>query len=120
MGFRGDVVFAFYPKDDAKLPAIKLWVDENWPKDNGEPDIETKNGMVVVRYTDMWYGEYDYMKTAWAATHRFDETFNTEDYENHLASWDYVRIGEELDDIEQGGSSFRQYRVGVERSIVID
>lgn len=119
MGYRSEVVFAFYPKDDAMLPAIKLWVDENWPKD--WPDIETKNGMVVIRYTDVkWYDDHDFVKEADAALERFDETFNTEDYENHLANWDYVRIGVDLDDTEQGGSTYRDCRVRVERSIVID
>jgi hypothetical protein len=43
MGYRSDVTFAFYAKPDKPemLPAIRLWVEENWSRE-GDPFIESR------------------------------------------------------------------------------
>ncbi len=129
MGYRSYVTFAFYPKSehDDLFPAIKLWVDENWPKTDGSDyeicytETRPESNLVLVTYEDIkWYDDYDFVKKAWAATRLFEEAFDTETYETHRAHWEYVRMGEGSDDVEEGGSSFRDYRVGVERRIVVN
>lgn len=122
MGYRSDVMFAFYPKSghDELFPAIKLWVEENWPKDEEFCTFGTKGNMVLVKYDAVkWYANFD-KKKAWDATTLFEGNFDTEDYEQHRAHWEFVRVGEDLVDIEQGGSSYHDYRLGVSRTIEVD
>lgn len=123
MGYRSNVTFAFYPKEEKPelFPVIKLWVEENWPKDDPSSiEVRHDTGIILVKYEDVkWYDGFNYVDAAWAATKQFDETFDTASYEDHQACWDYVRIGEDNDDNEAGGSEYREYRLGVERSIIV-
>ena len=123
MGYRSDVTFAFYSKERKPelFPAIKLWVEENWPDDAiSSIEVLHDTGIILVKYESVkWYDGFDYVTAAWAATEQFDEAFDTASYEDHRACWDYVRIGEEDDDTERGGSEYREYRLGVERSIIV-
>ena len=123
MGYRSDVTFAFYPRERKSelFPVIKLWVEENWPKDDiYSIEVQHDTGVILVRYESVkWYDGFDFVNAAWAATKQFDETFDTASYADHQACWEYVRIGEDNDDTERGGSDYREYRLGVERSIVV-
>jgi len=120
MGYRSDVTFAFYPKDSEMFPAIKLWEEENWPR-GGDPFIEPLTNTILVKYDDVkWYDDFDYVKDVWADIERFEAAFNTEDFETHCACWEYARVGEDVTDLDTGGSAYHHYRVGIRREIVID
>jgi hypothetical protein len=100
--------------------AIKLWVEENWPRE-ADPFIESRDGIITVKYDDVkWYDDFDYVKDVWAAIERFEAAFNTEDFETHRAHWEYARVGEGISDLDTGGSAYHHYRVGIRREIVID
>jgi hypothetical protein len=122
MGYCSDVVFAFYadPGKPEMMPAIKLWVEENWSRD-GDPFIESNDGIITVKYDDVkWYDDFDYVRAAWDDIKRFEEAFDTEDFDTRRACWEYARVGEDAHDIETGGSAYHHYRVGIRREIVID
>ena len=122
MGYRSDVTFAFYADADKPemFPAIKLWVEENWPR-GGDPFIEPLTDIITVKYDDVkWYDDFDYVKDVWVAIERFEEAFDTEDFNTRRASWEYARVGEERTDLDSGGSAYHHYRVGISVSITVD
>ena len=43
MGYRSDVMAAFYVRDAKHLPVLKLWIDENFPVDTFHEDISWLN-----------------------------------------------------------------------------
>jgi hypothetical protein len=121
MGYRSDVTFAFYAKPDKPemFPAIKLWVEENWSRE-GDPFIESHDDIILVKYDDVkWYEDFDFVKTAWDDTTLFEQAFDTEDFETHRACWEYARVGEDITDLDTGGSAYHHYRLDIQRSITV-
>lgn len=126
MGYRSDVVIAFYPAEAGRVKrvpysAIKLWFDENYPQDDwGEieyhPEIET----IVVKYEGTkWYEGYEDVQAVEAALDKYRASFAC-DEEEHLANYEFVRIGEEYNDIEVERSAWHDFRLHVERSIKVN
>jgi hypothetical protein len=106
MGYRSDVMFAFYSAGETETSEIAAWIEHD--------DI------ITVKYDDVkWYDDYEYVQAAWAAAREFDEAFYTEEHATHKAHWEMVRIGEDDDDTERGGSMHREHRLGIRREIEI-
>jgi hypothetical protein len=111
MGYRSDVTFAFYPRD-----TMKGWLERHWPQE--WCDLEETEDMVLVTYRDVkWYDDAEYVQAAWAVVREFEAAFNTEEWPPR-AHWEMVRLGEDDDDIEHGGSMYREYRLDIRREIV--
>ena len=136
MGYRSDVKIAFYltdgtfdhppTEDNPILPfaALKLWFDENYPvqeaKDDWGVEIEHGNDYILLSYTDVkWYPDYDHVKAVESAFEKFSEVFRSDGRE-HRAQFEFVRIGEQDDDIERESSSYSDHRLNVERSILFE
>ena len=121
MSYFSDVTFAFYahPDKPEMLPAIKLWVEENWPR-VPNPIIESRDDIIVVKYYEvLWYEDTDFVVAVWDAVRLFEEVFDTEIFETHRAHWEFARVGQDVGDIETGGSSYIHYRVDIQRTITI-
>ena len=125
MRYRSDVTAVFYVKEAKHFPVLKLWLQENFPMDTFHEYVRWfDRGMIFEEGATKWYSDYDEVKA-----------FN-EAVENYLGlmhmgaedgndppkfSYEFVRIGEEYDDIEtdfQGDHC--EYMLGVSRSINID
>ncbi len=120
MGYRSDVMFAFYPAGETETSEIAAWIDKHWPKAWCSIFEYDDHPLVTVKYDDVkWYDDYEYVQSAWAAVREFEEAFNTEEHATHRAHWEMVRIGEDDDDTERGGSMYREYRLGIRREIEI-
>jgi len=124
MGYRSDVTLVFYTLPNMGMPfgSLKLWFDENFSKLSLARDAETSMGSyyIKVSWTDIkWYSGYDEVREIDAAIKLFGETFNVND-EGTQVAWESVRVGEELADIEQDGSIYKTYRLGVNREICFD
>jgi hypothetical protein len=121
MGYRSDVTFAFYAKPDKSemLPAIRLWVEENWSRE-GDPFIEPLTDIILVKYDDVkWLSGTPLVDNAWDAINLFEQAFDTEDFETHRACWEYARVGEDITDLDTGGSAYHHYRLDIQRSITV-
>lgn len=129
MGYRSGVDVVFYVRDNPnitdKMPfaALKLWVDENYPLREAIDEwgatvtYEPDHGYVYITYDDVkWYSGYGHVEAVDATLARFNETF--EDSNN--VAYEFVRIGEELDDIEELRSDEADYRLGVRREVYFD
>lgn len=125
MGYRSDVSLIFYPRlhDENAVPfaALKLWFDENYPhheaKTEWDANIDAEDGYISVEYHDVkWYADFDHVKAVNEAIFKFRETFNA-DEEHATASHEFVRLGEEVNDIEEDRTHWSDYRMRVERRI---
>ena len=136
MGYRSDVHILFYVGDrwvgdpEGKLPPetipigpfalIKLWFDENFPKDD-DATVEIGKDYIYVRYEDVkWYEDYEDVKAVNKATASFDECFNTGDFDHMTGMWEMVRLGENDDDLERSGSPHHDWRLQARREVLLD
>lgn len=131
MGYRSAVTLAFYTRHQEAVPfaALKLWFDENYPHKEATTEWEAKietggyNEMpedwIMVRYEDVkWYDGYTHVVEVNKAIESFVSTFEANDTDN--VAYEYVRIGEETEDIEEDRSDYCDYRLGVSREICFD
>jgi hypothetical protein len=99
MGYRSDVVAVFYTNEPDDLAAIKLFVDENIPEIfRNEDDMSVFSHGIKFDFSDVkWYPSYPDVKAFEDAFNKFVELSNSEG-----SNWmcEFVRIGEELEDIE--------------------
>lgn len=131
MGYRSNADVVFYTRDNQFIPesermpfaALKLWVDENYPLREAIDEwgatvtYEPEQGYVYISYLDVkWYSGYGHVEAVDATLARFNETF--EDSNN--VAYEFVRIGEEPDDIEELRSDEADYRLGVRREVYFD
>jgi hypothetical protein len=123
MGYRSDVKFVFYTNDPDTLPfaAIKLWVDENYPKhvavNEWGATIEETNTAILISYESVkWYDSYGHPQAVKAALELFDATFD----EGLLAAWEEMIVGEELEDNAHAGSAHHHYRLALHREIIFN
>jgi len=130
MGYRSEVDFMFYPEKDEHFPVMKLWLDENMPgttKDqSGYALLErsTYDGApspyIHYRATDVkWYEEFADVNAVMKAIDRFNDLFCGEDA-TIPCDYEYVRIGEETEDIEQRFSDNAEFRMHVRREVMVD
>jgi hypothetical protein len=140
MGYRSDVKIAFYlthgtsesidefnaKRGTTTLPfaALKLWFEENYPvkeaKEDWGVEITYGDDYILVRYTDVkWYPSYEHVKDVEGVFEKFSDTFRS-DERDHRAQYEFVRVGEQDDDIERENSSYADHRLYVERNIIFE
>jgi len=126
MGYRSDVMAVFYTYDPNEYPAMKLFIDENIPEffrddeymrlfSGGMPKHVqgikfTMNGM-------KWYPSYPEVKGFEQALEKFKELSAEVD-----SKWccEFVRVGEEVEDIEEHQSYNAENLIYVSRTIESD
>jgi hypothetical protein len=120
MGYRSDVVAAFYATPD-KAAAMKLYVDENFPEElagNLRP-INNKlyQGYLFEDENVKWYDSYPEVM----AFNKFVSNYlELAEQEEIRWAYEFVRIGEDSDDIEENRSDYADYLVYPTRSINSD
>lgn len=124
MGYRSDVAAAFYVKDVKHLPVLKLWLDENFPVDIFHEDIYWFDKGMVLRCENVkWYDSYTDVKAFDAAVQKYLELVKSPEEGDDVPvfSYEYVRVGENYDDVETyyDGDNC-QYKLGVTREIIFE
>ena len=120
MGYRSNVSYVFYTLKPDVVPfaAIKLWFEENYPKEDYGA-IDMGNDYIRVNYYDVkWYDAYDDVEDVRRAVENFAAAFDTDN--NECVAYESVRVGEETTDIEHDGSAHSEWRLGVSREIYFD
>ena len=122
MGYRSDVKAVFYTSDKEQWPALRLFVDENFPE-GLKGDLEVIGSTVYSGYvfscnSVKWYDSYPDVQ----AYNKFVEQYmdlieNAE--EGHELPWmyEFIRIGEDTDDIETENAGNCDYVLQVRREI---
>ena len=124
MGYRSEVTAVFYVHKihEHDWPTLKLFVDENFPKElEGslrEEKSSTHHGYIFHESDVKWYDSYPEV----AAFQRFVSNYlEIADGENDLGwAYEFVRIGEDSNDIEETSSDGADYVLRVVRNIESD
>jgi hypothetical protein len=122
MGYRSDVMAVFYTYDPKEYPAIKLFLDENIPEFFRDEDYMTKfqkANLVGIKFSmqDMkWYESYPDVRGFEEAVRKFEKLSDG----GHAWLWEFVRLGEELEDVEDKHSYQADGLLHVVRSIECD
>ena len=122
MGYRSVVKIIFYTHEEKDFPALKLWVDENVPD---EFDFtESANNPVWLAPGDgyrvlccdleeyKWYDTYAGVVAMEDALERFDRN-----NKSNTCAYEFIRIGEEYEDIEYRSSDGCENLLTVNREI---
>ena len=125
MGYRSDVKAVFYAPAE-KAAALKLYVDENFPtvgdlsKDEDLTWCERKHycGYLLENESVKWYDSYVEIQ----AFNRFVSNFlELAEGENDLAwAYEFIRVGEDYEDIEVNRSDRANFVLDVSRSIDVN
>lgn len=126
MGYRSDVSIVFYTRKPDVVPfiALKVWFDENYPireaLDEWGAALERVNDtFLLVTYQGVkWYEEYKHVQAVNEAIRRFADTFDAHDTDN--VAYEFVRVGEETQDIDEETSTWSDYVLRVKREIVFE
>ena len=122
MGYRSDVMAVFYTYDPSEYPSIKLFIDENIPEwfrgDEYMSTFEKANlqGIKFKLQDVKWYSSYPDVHGFEQALKRFEKLADEGD------KWcgEYVRLGEEVEDVEERHSYHAENLIYVSRSIECD
>jgi hypothetical protein len=126
MGYRSNVDVVFYTRDTAPDPmpyaALKLWVEENYPvreaRDEWGAEItyDEESECIYISYLDVKWYPGSHIHAVDGAFELFDNTF-----EDHPSvAYEFVRIGEEPNDVEEIRSDNADYILGVKREIYFE
>jgi hypothetical protein len=128
MGYRSDITLVFYSRGAGAIPypALKLWVDENFPIKEAttewEAKLETDEATyIMLTYQDVkWYSGYTHVEAVRQSLIRFSETFDEAGAEEAVAAFEMVILGEETEDIQEQRSDWSDCRLGVKREVYFD
>ena len=123
MGYRSEITAVFYTNERDEWPLLRLFVDENFPKDLAnyleEECEEPRNRWgFVFRVPDYkWYDSYPEVQ----AFNEFEERFTAmEKCVDGTWAFEFARIGEDYTDIEDRSSDYADHVLNIARSIEVD
>ena len=123
MGYRSDVMAVFYTYDLDEFPSIKLFIDENMPEwFRGDEYMSTftgSNNLQGIKFDLQgvkWYQSYPDVKGFEQALEKFKKLAD----EGNKWNWEFVRLGEEVEDVEEQHSYNSNNLIYVSRSIESD
>jgi hypothetical protein len=134
MGYRSEVDIVFYVPNESETAygLLKLWFDENYPHAEANDewdasiDYDEENQAILVSYQNVkWYSAYEHPQAVNKAFDDIDELLlgNGEEADPNVTpfniAWEFVRIGEEYNDLETRMSDNADYVIAVHRSTEI-
>ena len=126
MGYRSVVEAVFYTRNEEELPILKLYVDENFPRNE-----ELRECLTPIKANSAWGYHFVCGDVKWYESYTFVQEFNefvvkfnqllTEN-ERARPTWAYefVRLGEEANDIEEERSDNADFILSVRREIELN
>jgi hypothetical protein len=125
MGYRSDVMAVFYTQDAIEFPSIKLFIDEHIPEffrtdeymrlfSGGMP--RHVQGIKFTMNGLKWYPSYPDVQAFEEAIRKFEKLSDGGD----KWLWEFVRLGEEVEDVEERSCSESESLLYVVRSIECD
>ena len=126
MGYRSDVTIVMYPKRKEDFALLKLYADETFPdqfevhEDNNR--IEGFRYLMLEFDSIKWYEGYEEVDVYTRAFSEWDTMFRDE-YEPEsgtLFHYEFMRIGEDYDDIVYDRSVDSDMILGVDRNAYVN
>jgi hypothetical protein len=123
MGYRSDVHALFYTMQKEDLPLLKLFMDENYPK--GLHDLEEVSSNRIygyeMKYENVkWYSDYDDVKAFTAFKTKYSALIDAQEENGKEWAFEFIRIGEDTEDVECESSMASLGVLSVSRSIECD
>ncbi len=125
MGYRSDVTIVMYPKRKEDFALLKLYADETFPDKfevHGDDNrIEGFRYLMLEFDSIKWYEGYEGVDVYTRAFSEWDTMFEDE-YEPESGSifhYEFVRIGEDYEDIVKDCSEYCDHILGVDRNAYI-
>jgi len=126
MGYRSVVEAVFYTRNEEEYPLLKLYVEENFPKSE-----ELREGLKPIKANNVWGCHFIADNVKWYESYpeiqEFNEfvvKFNQLLMENERArptwAYEFVRLGEEANDIEEERSDNADFILSVRREIELN
>jgi len=123
MGYRSDVHALFYTTNKDDLPLLKLFMDENYPKDLHDLEEISSNRIYgyEMKYENVkWYSDYDDVKAFTAFRTKYLALLDEQEENGKEWAFEFVRIGEDTEDVECEQSMASLGVLSVSRSIECD
>ena len=125
MGYRSDVTIIAYPSIDHrdKFAVLKLYIDENLPDQFeviGEGDRRYLHCNIEGR---KWYDSYEEVDAYNKAFSEWEEMFADDGdprHEESMFHYEFMRIGEEYEDVEYHSSYGADHALNMSREVYID
>lgn len=125
MGYRSDVAIAFYTHKTEHNGVVSLWLKSNFPYEDWNlitHEITEKNeptySFVLEVCGIKWYDDYPAVVRMNKLIEEFDELFCSED--NNIAACEFMRSGEEDDDIEHDRYGDVAWVLSIEKRINVN
>ena len=118
MGYRSDVTVVMYPKRKEDFALLKLYVDENLPDQFEVCEADTGLKYLLLEIDSVkWYQGYEEVDVYTRAFSEWDTMFRDEaDPEGEpLFHYEFVRFGEDYEDIVKDCSTYCDHILGIER-----
>ena len=123
MGYRSDVTIVMYPKfgHRDKFAALKLYVDENLP-DQFEVVGEGYDRYLHCYIEGVkWYDSYEEVDAYNKAFSKWEGMFRDEEEpEAPLFHFEFMRVGEEYEDVQYECSNYSAHVLNLSREVYID
>jgi hypothetical protein len=122
MGYRSDIAAVFYAADVKDFAAIKLWLDENFPKslrDYAGVVQWFNKGMSFESSGIKWYDSYPDVIAFDKAAEEFIDLFCTGREDVPIGAYEFVRIGEDYEDMDVVREGEHEYVLEINRSVSI-
>ena len=126
MGYESDVTIVMYPKRKEEFALLKLYADETFPdqfevhEDNNR--IEGFRYLMLEFDSIKWYEGYESVDVYTRAFSEWDTMFRdeAEPDDEPLFHYEFVRIGEDYDDIVKDCSNLCDHILGVDRNAYVN
>ena len=122
MGYRSDVTIVMYPKRKEDFALLKLYADETFP-DTFEVHERDEGDKYLLLEIDSvkWYEGYEEVDVYTRAFSEWDTLFRdeAEPDDEPLFHYEFVRFGEDYEDIVKDCSGYCDHILGVERRAYI-
>ena len=110
MGYRSNLTAVFYTTKE-KWPVLKLYIDEHFPEEfKGDLTVQGERAYVFKLDNVKWYDSYPEVQAFERFVSNFLEFANGGDVSTPW-NYEFVRIGEDSDDVEETHSNGSEYDV---------
>lgn len=135
MGYRSGVGAMFYARSEKAAAMLKVWwaAVKNEPgykkflADVGDGAFTVGDGRVELHLLDVkWYDDYDFVQWFNGVVDSFKSTYICNNQldggsgVNRDFCYEFMRIGEEMEDIEQDTGGEHEFRLNVRRELTFD
>ena len=123
MGYRSDVTIVMYPKRKEDFAALKLYADETFPDKFEVAGRHAGDKYLLLGFDGIkWYEGYEEVDVYTRAFSEWEDTFRDEaDPEGEaIFHYEFMRIGEDYDDIVYDRSVDSDMILGVDRNAYVN